>query len=302
MELELLFSFLSSFESNEQIFNSSDISDNFHNISLIRNLNNNNEDISILSYKPNDNKKIGVGRDLLSMMDKLGAGGNESLSLSKKSTEKQINIFRRHRNSIGPTFNIIVNNNKNNNKNVTMNSMNYNLRKYYINRKKNSSSNTNNSFININKKNVEKRSNSFTESGLFLKQFYSMMNNSKFLKNKHQILKEIQNKISKENHSLKRNNSLKDLQLELKLKNENPFNRQNFENGKTKNEESESKISSHNMDFIKKIFPKINKNSEISINEEDNGGEILHEYYYDKSSVNFIKTDDSVLNKLNKDF
>jgi hypothetical protein len=68
------------------------------------------------------------------------------------------------------------------------------------------------------KKYIEKRSNSFTESGLFLKQFYSLMNNTKFIKNKHQILKEIQNKISKQNHSLKRNNSLKDFQVEFKLK------------------------------------------------------------------------------------
>ena len=57
-----------------------------------------------------------------------------------------------------------------------------------------------------------KRSNSFTESGLYLNQFYSWLYFSKMtLKNKYQILKGIQYKISKDWTAFKRNNSLKSL-------------------------------------------------------------------------------------------
>jgi len=44
--------------------------------------------------------------------------------MSRRQTEKQINIFKGHRNSIGPTFNIIVNNNNNNNANNNANNNN----------------------------------------------------------------------------------------------------------------------------------------------------------------------------------
>jgi hypothetical protein len=103
---------------------------------------------------------------------------------------------------------------------------------------------------------------------------------------------------------------LKDFQVEFKLKNESPFNQHNFQNGKKTEEEcaskisaskiSVSKISANNIYVIKNISLK-NDEEDENVNK-DNGGEIMQEYYCDKSSVNFIKTDDSVLNKLNKDY
>ena len=303
---------LSSFESNEQVFNTSEISEPFQNISFIRNFNNNNDEYSISSFRPNEPKKKPSAAELFSMFEKQGGTGlDESVSLSKKVTEKSINIFK-HRNT-GPTFNIIVNNNRNSasgigkiTKKVSLQSLKLHRNNHFINRKKNSI----NSNIKNMKRALEKRSNSFTESGLFLKQFYSLMNSTKFIKNKHQILKEIQNKISKQNFSLKRNNSLKDFQVEFKLKNESPFNQHNLQNGKKTEEESLSKISASKISVSKISANNIYviKNYSLKNDEEDenfnkdNGGEIMQEYYCDKSSVNFIKTDDSVLNKLNKDY
>lgn len=301
---------LSSFESNDQVFNTSEISEPFQNISYIRNYNNNNDEYSISSFRQNEPKKKTSAFELFSMIDKQGGiGADESVSLSKKITEKSINIFK-HRNT-GPTYNIIVNNNRNNGlgqskKKVSLQSLKLHRNNYLLNRKKNS---INSNIKNI-KSDIEKRSNSFTESGLFLKQFYSLMNNTKFIKNKHQILKEIQNKISKQNYSLKRNNSLKDLQIEFKLKNESPFIQHNFQNGKKSEEESASKISeskisvskiSSNNIYVIKNYSLKNDDEDEKFNK-DNGGEIMQEYYCDKSSINFIKTDDSVLNKLNKDY
>ena len=300
---------LSSFESNDQMFNTSEISEPFQNISYIRNFNN-NDDYSIASYKPNEPKKKTSAFELFSMIEKQGGAGlDESISLSKKITEKQINIFK-HRNT-GKTYNIIVNNNRNsgigkNKKKVSLQSLKLHRNNLLLNRKKNSINNS----IRIMKSDIEKRSNSFTESGLFLKQFYSLMNNTKFIKNKHQILKEIQNKISKQNYSLKRNNSLKDFQVEFKLKNEGPSNQHILQKRKKSEEESASKISaskisvskiSANNIYVIKNYSLKNEEEDEKFNK-DNGGEIMQEYYCDKSSVNFIKTDDSVLNKLNKDY
>ena len=301
---------LSSFESNDQVFNTSEISEPFQNSSYIRKYHNNNDEYSISSFRQNEPKKKTSAFELFSMIDKQGGiGADESVSLSKKITEKSINIFK-HRNT-GPTYNIIVNNNRNNGlgqskKKVSLQSLKLHRNNYLLNRKKNS---INSNIKNI-KSDIEKRSNSFTESGLFLKQFYSLMNNTKFIKNKHQILKEIQNKISKQNYSLKRNNSLKDLQIEFKLKNESPFIQHNFQNGKKSEEESASKISeskisvskiSSNNIYVIKNYSLKNDDEDEKFNK-DNGGEIMQEYYCDKSSINFIKTDDSVLNKLNKDY
>ena len=154
-------------------------------------------------------------------------------------------------------------------------------------------------FLLIKKK---ERSNSFTESGLFLKQFYSMMNNSKFLKNKHQILKEIQKKIS----SVKRNNSLKDLQSEIKLKNNSPFYKSNIKNGKDKAKEkifNESKTSEHNIQIVKNSSSMAQEENENSINNKNNGGDIIHEYYEDKSSAHLFQNNDSnIFQMLNKKF
>ena len=138
------------------------------------------------------------------------------INMSRRQTDKQINIFKGHRNSIGPTFNIIVNNNNNNDKliskqskdkNFINNNINNNIsnnknfspspkKKNYNYRKKfsNKRSSINSSFIN--RVSLLKRSNSSTQSGLYLNQFYSIINNNpKFFKTKYQILKEIQNEI-----------------------------------------------------------------------------------------------------------
>jgi len=297
-----------SFESNEQMFNTSEINETFQNISYIRNLNNNNYDAySLLSYKPNDSKKMGSGIDVFSLFDKK----EDSLNLSRLPTEKQINVFRDHRNSIGPNFNMIVNNNKGTkiskntklyNKRVSFNSLKDPNNIFFDTRKK-SIFNTNNNLL-MNKQNdIKKRSYSFTESGLFLRQFYSLMSNSKYFKNKHQILKEIQNKIS----SMKRNNSLKDLQAEFKLKNNSPFYKYSLKNGKGNEEEktniiqlNESKTSEHNIHIIKDSLS--SEENEMSMNNNgDNGGEIMNEYFGDKSSFNFIQDkDNNVFKKLNK--
>ena len=293
---------LSSFESIDQIINSSEISisEPFQNISFIRNLNNNNDAYSLLSYKPNDSKKRISGMDVFSLLDKQG-GGEESINISKIPTEKHINILRERRSSI-PTFNIIVNKNKKNipkiNKRMSFRSLKGIKKNMFDIRTKSLVNN-----ILVSKK--KERSNSFTESGLFLKQFYSMMNNTKFFKNKHQLLKEIQKKIS----SIKRNNSLKDLQSELKLKNNSPFYKSNVQNGKqnieekTKNPNSkESKVSEHNIHIIKNYSTILQEEYENSINNKDNGGEIMHEYYGDKSSMNLFQKSDSIFKKLNNKY
>ena len=99
---------LSSFESNEQMFSTSEISEPFQNISYIKNINSNNnyDAYSLLSYKPNDSKKMWSGLDLFSILDKK----EDSLNLSKRGTDRQINALRDHKNSINPTFNIIRSN------------------------------------------------------------------------------------------------------------------------------------------------------------------------------------------------
>ena len=260
---------LSSFGSTEQVINTSEISEPFQNISYIRNLNNN--DGYSISSKSIDSKKIGSGMEIVALMEKQGGGAEESLNLSKRPTERKINMLRERRSSIGPTFNIIINNNTNNNtpnkkvltKRVSIHSFKGMKKNLLMSRKKSLINNS------LNKK--KERSNSFTESGLFLEQFYSLMNNSKFFKNKHQILKEIQNKIG----SMKRNNSLKDLQSEMKIKISSPFYKANLQNGKNNDEEklnniqsNESRTSEHNRDKSSNnliisndnsIFKKLNK-------------------------------------------
>ena len=78
---------LSSFESNDQAFNTSEINETFQNISYIRNLNNNNNNYdtySLLSYRLNDSKRLDYsGIDIFSVMDKQGTEGDELLNLSK---------------------------------------------------------------------------------------------------------------------------------------------------------------------------------------------------------------------------
>ena len=304
---------LSSFESNEQMFNTSEISEPFQNISYIRTISNNNNDAySLLSHKPNDSKKIGSGISLFSILDKK----EDSLNLSKRATDRQIKALRDHQNSINPTFNIIVNNNnvqrqnKSNkllNKRVSFKSLKDQKNNFFNLRKKSILNNNNNLLANNNnkQKDFKKRSYSFSESGLFLKQFYNLMSNSKFFKNKYQILKEIQNKVS----SMKRNNSLKDLQAEFKLKNSSPFYKYNLQNGKENEEDktnieksNESKTSEHNIHIIKFSSSMLNEDNENSINNNaDKGGEILHEFFGDKSSFNFIQDkDNNVFKKLNK--
>ena len=305
---------LSSFESNEQMFNTSEISETFQNISYIRNINNNNNNYdaySLLSYKPSESKKMSSGKDLFSILDKK----EDSLNFSKRATDRQIKTLRDHRNSINPTFNIIVNNNNikranNNNKllnkRLSIKSLKVQKNNNFFNvRGKNILNNNNNLLANNKHKDSKKRSYSFSESGLFLKQFYNLMSNSKFFKNKYQILKEIQKKIS----SMKRNNSLKDLQAEYNLKNNSPFYKYNLQNGKGNEEDktnfeksNESKTSEHNIHIIKSSSSVTNENNESCLNNNDTKrGEVLHEYFGDKSSFNLMQDkDNNVFNKLNK--
>ena len=302
---------LSSFESNEQMFNNSEISDPFQNISYIRNINSNNNDTySLLSYKPSESKRMGSGIDLFSILDKK----EDSSNLSKRATDRQIKALRDQRNSINPTFNIIPNNNNvkrtnNNNKlinrRVSIKSLKDQKNNFFNVRIKSTLNNNNNLLANNNQKDSKKRSLSFSESGLFLKQFYNMISNSKFFKNKYQILKEIQNKIS----SMKRNNSLKDLQSEFKQKNNSPFYKYNLQNGKENEEDktnfensNESKTSEHNIHIIKSSSSMLYEDNENSIKYNDaKGGEILNEFFRDKSSLKFIQDKDSnVFKKLNK--
>ena len=302
---------LSSLESNEQIFNTSEINETFQNISYIRNLNNNNDALSFFSYKMSESKKLGSGVDLLSILDNKK---EDSLNLSKKNTDKQIKAYRGKRNSIGPTFNIIVNNNTTYNLNKSNNNIfnrrvslksSKDIKNNNFNIPKKTNANNNNLFNNNNKQNFfKKRSNSFTESGLFFKQFYTLINNSKFFKNKQQILNEIQEKIS----SMKNNNTLRDLQAEKNLKNNSIFYKYNLKNGKEKVEEgvnnipsNENKMIGHKMHLIKS-YSSISIDDNEKTNKFDNGGDAINEIYGDKSSLNFMQNNDNncVLKKLNQ--
>jgi hypothetical protein len=296
-------------ESKEQIINTSEISETFQNISYIRNLNNNNDALSFLSYKMSESKRLGSGVDLLSILDNKK---EDSLNLSKKTTDKQIRAYRGKRNSIGPTFNIIVNNNTTYN----LNRSNNNIFKRRVSLKSSKDNKINNfnipkkttvnnsSLFNNNKQNFfKKRSNSFTESGLFFKQFYTLINNSRFFKNKHQILNEIQEKIS----SMKNNNTLRDLQVEKNLRNNSIFYKLNSKVGKENDEERVNNLrSNENKRIGHKILIKSYTSISIDDNEKtnnvDNGGDVINEFYGDKSSLNFMQNNDnnSVLKKLNK--
>ena len=219
------------------------------------------------------------------------------MDISRRQTDKQINIFKGHRNSIGPTFNIIVNNNNNSNNNannnngimasrkVSMKSLkNRRVNSIVINNKNTATITPNK--INFNKKKssimftkanyLHKRSNSSTNSGLYLNQFYSLINNNpKFFKSKYQILKEIQNKI-KQSYTKKSNSLIIENKKDIK---------------------KEKKVT----------FKKNEKNSNInkinSFLEDDQGitNDILQEFYEDKSSVNFLQNNkNSLFRKLNK--
>jgi hypothetical protein len=257
-----------------------------------------------------ESKRLGSGVDLLSILDNKK---EDSLNLSKKTTDKQIRAYRGKRNSIGPTFNIIVNNNttynlnrSNNNifnRRVSLSSKDNIINNFNIPKK--TTVNNNSLFNNNNKHNCfKKRSNSFTESGLFFKQFYTLINNSKFCKNKHQILNEIQEKIS----SMKNNNTLRGLQAEKNLKNNSIFYRLSLKNRKEKDEErvnnlrsNENKMIEHKIHLIKSCTS-ISMDDNEKTNKVNNGGEVINEFYGDKSSLNFMQNNDNncVLKKLNQ--
>ena len=277
---------LSSFDSNTLYDGKSELSE-IWNISCIKNpnQNNNNYDLySLFSNIPGDKKISGI--DTLSFLEK-----QENKNMSRRQTEKQINIFKGHRNSIGPTFNIIVNNNNNNNNNgliasrkismkslknrrvnsIVFNNKNTNISPTKMNYNKNKSS-----FI-VNKNiNLQKRSNSSTNSGLYLNQFYSLINNNpKFFKSKYQILKEIQNKI-------KQSYTKKSKSLIIEDKNGN---------------KKEKKIR------LIKNDKKNNLNKINSFFEEEQGisKDILQEFYEDKSSIDFLQNNkNSLFRNLNK--
>ena len=284
---------LSSFDSNIFYDGKSEISE-IWNISCIKNTNQNNFDLrSLFSNIPGEKKLSGI--DKISIIEKQDK--QDKLDISRRQTDKQINIFKGHRNSIGPTFNIIVNNNNNANNNannnngimasrkVSMKSLkNRRVNSIVINNKNTATIAPNK--INFNKKKssimftkanyLHKRSNSSTNSGLYLNQFYSLINNNpKFFKSKYQILKEIQNKI-KQSYTKKSNSLIIENKKDIK---------------------KEKKVT----------FKKNEKNSNInkinSFLEDDQGitNDILQEFYEDKSSVNFLQNNkNSLFRKLNK--
>ena len=284
---------LSSFDSNIFYDGKSEISE-IWNISCIKNTNQNNFDLrSLFSNIPGEKKLSGI--DKISIIEKQDK--QDKLDISRRQTDKQINIFKGHRNSIGPTFNIIVNNNNNANNNannnngimasrkVSMKSLkNRRVNSIVINNKNTATITPNK--INFNKKKssimftkanyLHKRSNSSTNSGLYLNQFYSLINNNpKFFKSKYQILKEIQNKI-KQSFTKKSNSLIIENKKDIK---------------------KEKKVT----------FKKNEKNSNInkinSFLEDDQGiaNDILQEFYEDKSSVNFLQNNkNSLFRKLNK--
>ena len=284
---------LSSFDSNIFYDGNSEFSE-IWNISCIKNTNQNNYDLrSLFSNIPGEKKLSGI--DKISIIEKQDK--QDKLDISRRQTDKQINIFKGHRNSIGPTFNIIVNNNNNSNNNannnngimasrkVSMKSLkNRRVNSIVINNKNTATITPNK--INFNKKKssimftkanyLHKRSNSSTNSGLYLNQFYSLINNNpKFFKSKYQILKEIQNKI-KQSFTKKSNSLIIENKKDIK---------------------KEKKVT----------FKKNEKNSNInkinSFLEDDQGiaNDILQEFYEDKSSVNFLQNNkNSLFRKLNK--
>ena len=287
---------LSSFDSNALMDGNSELSE-IWNISCIKNpnANNNNFDLrSLISNIPGEKKFS--GRESLSIFEK-----PDMINMSRRQTDKQINIFKGHRNSIGPTFNIIVNNNNNNDKLISKqskdknfinnninnnisnnknfspspNKKNYNYRKKFSNKR----SSINSSFIK--RVSLLKRSNSSTQSGLYLNQFYSIINNNpKFFKTKYQILKEIQNEIKQ---TASQNN--KSLIVD-----------------KFQQKKKSAQISK------KKIFEFHNNYNNNNIYAEDKNDEfkndILQEYYEDKSSINFVENNDNsnnaIFRKLNE--
>ena len=260
------------------------------NISCIKNTNQNNYDIrSLFSNIPGDKKFSGF--DSMSILDKQEKSNQ---NISRRPTDKQINIFKGHRNSIGPTFNIIVNNNNNNNeidnrkisirslKNNIMNNRKISMKS--IKKRKTSiifnnkattvkKNNNKNNKINSRANTIFKRSNSSTTSGLYLNQFYSLINNNpRFFKTKYQILKEIQNEI-KQSFS-KKNNSF---MIENKY-------------DKNKKEKKERKIVKISKNVV---------NAPFYNNEQEMKKDILQEYYEDKSSINFLENNNNFFGKLN---
>ena len=282
----------SSFDSNIFVDDKSEFSE-IWNISCIKNTNQNNYDIrSLFSNIPGE-KKLSVF-DNLSILDKQE---KQNQNMSRRPTDKQINIFKGHRNSIGPTFNIIVNNNNNNNeidnRKISIRSLKNNImnnRKISMNsisKRKNNSilfNNKNTSQKNIKNKNINdrsdttfKRSNSSTTSGLYLNQFYSLINNNpRYYKTKYQILKEIQNEI-KQSYSKKHNSFI-----------------------------IENKYDNYKKEIKKRKAIKISKNtlnlmsSSFYDNEQNIKKDILQEFYEDKSSINFLENNNNTFfGKLN---
>ena len=282
---------LSSFDSNIFYDGNSEFSE-IWNISCIKNNNQNNYDLrSLFSNIPGEKKLSGI--DKLSIIEKQDKQDKEDMT--RRQTDKQINIFKGHRNSIGPTFNIIVNNNNNNhNHNGMMASRKVSMKSLKNRRINSILINNKNTTISPNKKNFNKkkssfnfnrtstlfkRSNSSTNSGLYLNQFYSLINNNpKFFKSKYQILKEIQKKI-KQSYTKKSNSLIIENKKDnnKKIKNPKPI---------IKNEKKS------NIDLINSFL------------EDDQGisKDILQEFYEDKSSVNFLQNNkNSLFRKLNKD-
>ena len=382
-----------SFHSSEPVFTDSDMGgDQLINISYIVK---NNDDYSLLSYRNESDfqSNLPSEKQLYVHLKKRGSIGTTNFifnnnnnvnnstfvinNLSQNTTQKISNNNKnfKPRKSIPMIFS------KNNENNSCKNSINAFKNK---NKRKSQVSLSNNSIINaskfenerknvprpsirnrfLNNKNCSRRSYSFSESFFNLNQLYSWLNHSKLItKNKYQILKQIQNKISKDFGTIKRNNSLKSLKVKKRysistnssfinskicndsIKNIKKDRRisialnnkssnfnisiiKNKDKNKIENEEKLSENCSSNVSDNHTI--KINKNNcnisnisnqnnalvqnsglkivkenniENDVNEdknEENTSQILHEYYTDKSTNNFLfKNNKNLFSKLN---
>ena len=291
-----------SFQCSESVVTDSEIEgDQLKNVSYILN---NNDDKSFISYKGE--------RELFKPYQNI-------------TNDKQINLHVQNNSSLPPTINIIVNNNNTQNNNASNNNLierpsiasnntistpsmskflasNKNVKLNNKNKRKSRMSMAAD-VIKTNVKSREndgaipssymrngsifsKRSNSFTESGLYLNQFYSWLSFSKMtLKNKYQILKEIQYKISKDWILYKRNNSLKCLKVKKKFSINSQIPLLNNLNKSSKYSENKSIpdidknsiISKTIISTKREINEKSNSNNNLKININDK---------YDKFSGN----------------
>ena len=393
-----------SFHSSEPLFNDSDVfGDQLINISYILKTNDDHSLVSFINesdFQPFSNisseKQIYVhlqNRGSIQGMTNFIFNNNNNVNNStyvinavsqnstKKISNKNVNlnarksipiiIAKKNENSLSKNTNIVFMN-----KNKRLSQLSSNTNSIIINTSKfeNDCANIPHSSMRrsryLKKMNCSRRSHSFSESLQYFNQLYSWLNHSKLnVKNKYQILKQIQYKISKDFIIVKRNNSLKSLKIKemyiiknssffastnfnesnnniKKIKNVNfslNYNTNNNNNISTNNnndkiekgERLSENISSNdiesrtnktknnncNISSIKSRSSLVSgENNALLVNNEnnfaketntendfienrneDNVSQILHEYYTDKSTNNFlVKNNENLFSKLNK--